>query len=154
MVSSLRHLKWLLNCFLWELTQLSAAPRFRDIRFQKMEIENTIVTPDIVLWSIMSFKPYKSPGSDEIFPVMLKKSWHLIGDLLLLIFKSSLSLGYIPKSLQRVRVVFIPKPGKDDYTIPKSFRSISLTSFFSKSGGETDREIHQGFYICQLSHLG
>lgn len=29
-------------------------------------------------------------------------------------------------------MVFIPKPGKSDYTIPKSFRPISLTSFLVK----------------------
>jgi len=30
-------------------------------------------------------------------------------------------------------VVFIPKPGKRDYTEPKSFRPISLTSFLMKT---------------------
>lgn len=48
------------------------------------------------------------------------------------IYSASIKLGYIPKLWQSVRVIFIPKPGKDDYTKPKSFRPISLTSFMLK----------------------
>lgn len=33
---------------------------------------------------------------------------------------------------QHVRVIFIPKPGKEDYTSPKSFRPISLNSVLLK----------------------
>ncbi|GJQ84678.1 hypothetical protein Trydic_g12700 [Trypoxylus dichotomus] len=47
--------------------------------------------------------------------------------------RSSLALGYTPKSSRRTKVTFIPKTGKEDRTNPKSFRSISLTSFLSKT---------------------
>jgi hypothetical protein len=32
-----------------------------------------------------------------------------------------------------VRIIFIPKPGRDSYELAKSFRPISLTSFFLKT---------------------
>jgi hypothetical protein len=34
--------------------------------------------------------------------------------------------------LRAVRVIFIPKPGRDEYELVKSFRPISLTSLFLK----------------------
>ena len=48
------------------------------------------------------------------------------------IYQECLITGEIPTTWQQARVVFIPKPGKDDYTDPGSFRPISLTSFFLK----------------------
>lgn len=48
------------------------------------------------------------------------------------IYKASLRLGHIPLAWQSIKVTFIPKPGKTDYTSAKSFRLISLASFFLK----------------------
>src|SRR5579875_3448333 len=44
-----------------------------------------------------------------------------------------MTLGHIPKDWRRVRVVFIPKPGKSNYEIPSSWRPISLMSFELKT---------------------
>ena len=49
------------------------------------------------------------------------------------LFRSSLALRYIPTRWRDVSVTFIPKPARQDYTIPKSFRPISLSSFFIKT---------------------
>lgn len=49
------------------------------------------------------------------------------------IFKSSIALGYIPAVWERVRVVFIPKPGKPTHSVAKDYRPISLTSFLLKT---------------------
>lgn len=110
-----------------------------NIHFDFVEIDtnlvnfvNEVVTYDRTFWAISSFKPYKSPGYDNIYPVLLQKSWILINGYLMDVYKSSLRLGHIPKPWQKVKVVFIPKPGKEDYTSPKSFRPISLTSFMLK----------------------
>lgn len=46
--------------------------------------------------------------------------------------QSKLTIVLIPKPCQEVRVIFIPKPGKEDYTSPKSFRPISMTSVLLK----------------------
>ena len=42
-------------------------------------------------------------------------------------------LRYTPLPWREGRVVFIPKPGKATYQIPKSFRPITLTSFIFKT---------------------
>ena len=47
-------------------------------------------------------------------------------------FRASIVLGYVPKALRACKVVFIPKPGKPDYTNPKADRPITLTSCIFK----------------------
>ena len=43
-----------------------------------------------------------------------------------------MTLGYTPSTLRTSKVTFIGKMGKEDYTLPKSFRPISLTPFIFK----------------------
>ena len=45
----------------------------------------------------------------------------------------SLTLGYVPKAWRGARVIYILKAGKNGWTSPKDFRSISLTSFVLKT---------------------
>ena len=49
------------------------------------------------------------------------------------IFRACIALGYIPISWRTSRVVFVPKPGRADYTTVKAFRRISLMSFLLKT---------------------
>ena len=44
----------------------------------------------------------------------------------------SLLLGYVPKRWRGATAILIPKVGKTDYSSPRSFRPISLTSFLMK----------------------
>lgn len=63
---------------------------------------------------------------------MIQKVWHIIGNYIIKIYRTSLKLAYVPKLWQRVKVNFIPKPGEADYTSSKSIRPISLTSTLLK----------------------
>lgn len=92
----------------------------------------TIINSETTKWALCSFKPYKSPGYDNIFPIMIQKAWDNIGTTVLKIYKGSITLGYIPEIWRKVKVTFIPKPGKSDYNSPKSFRPISLSSVLLK----------------------
>ena len=49
------------------------------------------------------------------------------------LMRDSLALAYIPEPWRTARVIFIPKVGRKDYSLAKSFRPISLTSFLLKS---------------------
>ncbi|CAH2088502.1 unnamed protein product [Euphydryas editha] len=91
-----------------------------------------IITHDKVIWAINSFLPYKSAGLDGVFPGLLRWSDRKLIDHLVSIYRSCLAFRYTPKVWREVKVVFIPKPGKGDYSQPKSFRPISLTSFLLK----------------------
>jgi len=77
--------------------------------------------------------PYKTPGQDGIYTVLLQKGWESILYPICSIYKASLSTGYIPQTWRKARVAFVPKLGKIDYTTAKAFRPISLTSFLLKN---------------------
>lgn len=84
-------------------------------------------------WAINDFLDFKSPGEDGIFPALLKKADKEIVPILQKLFRASLKLGYIPTSWREALVVFIPKPGKEDYGVCSSYRPICLMSFILKT---------------------
>jgi Reverse transcriptase (RNA-dependent DNA polymerase) len=86
-----------------------------------------------VKWAINSFQPHKSPGPDQIFPALLQRGLKTQLPTLVLMFRTSYALGYLPKAWREVKVVYIPKAGKKDPEQPKSYRPISLTSFILKT---------------------
>ena len=88
-----------------------------------------IFTKERAKYALDLFKPYKSPGGDGVYPIMLQEGWETLQPLYLEICKASLKLGHIPKIWQEAKGVFIPKPGKNSYNMAKSFRLITLTSF-------------------------
>lgn len=87
-------------------------------------------------WNIMKainkLGNYKMHGRDGIYPNVIKTVADLIIPNLIEIYRFSLATGYIPKRWLEVDVIFIPKPGKDDYSDPKSYRPIALLSFLIK----------------------
>ena len=95
--------------------------------------ENSIISHNRISWAIDSFKPYKSPGRDGIFPALLRNGKATLIPHLEKLFTHSIKTGFIPKSWSGANVVFIPKPGKSTYADPKSFRPISLMSFILKT---------------------
>jgi hypothetical protein len=48
------------------------------------------------------------------------------------IMRACLVYGYVPQKWREMKIVFIPKPGKDSYQRVASWRPISLTSFLLK----------------------
>ncbi len=79
-----------------------------------------------------SFQPMKAAGPDNLKPVVLQH----IGDEALVkitnFFKRSMMSSFIPKRCRQMKEVFIPKMGKDDYSVPKAYRPITLSNFLLK----------------------
>ena len=88
-----------------------------------------IITYRTVVWAIDLFAPYKSPGMDGIFPALLQEGRGVLIPYLVNIFRACLATGYVPAKWRHVKVVFIPKPGRNSYSGPRDFRPIRLTSF-------------------------
>ena len=63
---------------------------------------------------------------------MLKKGGQKVIKAFQLIYSASMALETVTSALTNVRVAFIPKPGKTDYSSPKSFKAISISSFILK----------------------
>ena len=79
-----------------------------------------------------TFQPYKSPGSDGVYPVLLQEGLEDLRLPLTKICRATIALGDVPMAWRGSRVVLLPKPGREGYTDVRDFRPISLTSFILK----------------------
>ena len=107
-------------------------PNVFSCSYESLASARSIVTTDSIQWPLNSFAPFKSPGADGIYPVLLQKGFESIKHVLKKLLVSSFATGYIPKSWRDITVKFIPKGGRASYEEAKSFRPISLTSFLLK----------------------
>jgi len=89
-----------------------------------------------VRWAIDSFAPYKSPGMDGIFPALLQEGWEILIPYLVRIFCACLATGYVPAMWCRIKVMFIPKPGRSSYCGPRDFRRNQSHSSLTEDHGE------------------
>ena len=136
-------------------TRLDRIEELRKLAFSgfSSEIADLVVSPEKVSWAIKSFKQYKSPGGDEIFPALLQNGLDLLIPHLCNLYKFSIKSGLIPIAWRGVNVKFIPKPGKDTYSDPKSFRPISLMSFILKTLEKLiDRYVRETYLIENPLH--
>lgn len=107
---------------------------------------NKIVSREKVRWAISSFEPFKSPGPDGIFPALLQRAPYNVISGLCSLFKSALALNHTPSIWKASKIVFISKPGRNDYHMPKSFRPISLSSVILKRMEKlVDRHIRDSY---------
>ena len=79
------------------------------------QVSAKIVSYRRVEWAIYSFAPYKIPGMDGIFPALLQEGREVLNPYLIRIFRACLATGYVPTIWRQVKVVFIPKPGRNSY---------------------------------------
>ena len=86
------------------------------------EVENALKTT-----SNSSF-----PGISQISYKFIKFSFHHISPFLIPLLNSILDFSYHPILWCQGLVVVIPKPNKNDYSLPRSYHPISLLECFSK----------------------
>ena len=82
--------------------------------------------------ALEGFDGKKSPGPDELKPLIFKHLDNRIVKYIEFIYKSCIFLHYTPRKWKETKVIFIPKPGKSNYRIPKAVRPISLSNYFLK----------------------
>ena len=109
--------------------------------------ESEFITAERVKHFISTFESGKAAGDDRIKPIILKNLPPTTIDRLVRLYKASLKLKYIPENWCNSRVVIIPKRGKEDYSNPKSFRPISLTSFLFKTLEKIVKDEIEGKYL-------
>ena len=81
------------------------------------------------LWAA---KPWKALGDDGLPVVVWQKIWPVIKGHVLALFRTSLEEGALPSQWRHAKIVPLKKPGKDNYTIGKSWRPISLLATLGK----------------------
>jgi hypothetical protein len=97
------------------------------------DLAKVLITQSRNKWTLDTFKPYKSTGTDGIVPELLQHGAELLVLHLCRIYTACMAYGFIPMAWRQVKVTFIPKSGKSDYTKAKACRPISLSSFLLKT---------------------
>ena len=76
--------------------------------------------------AITTMGAYKAPGPDGFSPIVLKNMSVKTLKRLQTIFKVTYYIGYVPMRWRHSLVIYLPKPGKDNYDQVQSFRPITL----------------------------
>jgi hypothetical protein len=97
------------------------------------DLASELVSEDKVRWVIDGFGTFKAAGADGIFPSLLQHRIEIIIGHYYKHFCCMFGVWLHTPAWRAVRVIFIPKPGRDSYELAESFRPISLTSFFLKT---------------------
>ena len=92
----------------------------------------TSVTPGEIRSAINRCNRNSACGYDRIPYLVIDKAHAHRPDLLTHLFESSITIGYFPVAWKRANCVVIPKGGKHDPHMPRSYRPISLLSNISK----------------------
>ena len=92
----------------------------------------SFINVERVFASIKSFGALKGAGPDALPPIVYQNIGSKALVLLTDVYRASYLLSYLPPSWLEVRAIFIPKPDKEDYGVPKAFRPISLMNFSMK----------------------
>jgi hypothetical protein len=79
------------------------------------------------------FGSHKCPGPDGFRPIVLMHLPLEARTALLHIYNAIIALQYTLRLWRNANIIFLPKPGKDDYTQCRSFRPISLMPFLLKT---------------------
>jgi hypothetical protein len=79
------------------------------------------------------FGSHKCPGPDGFRPIVLMHLPLEARTALLHIYNAIISQKYTPRLWRNADIIFLPIPGKDDYTQSRSFRPISLMPFLLKT---------------------
>lgn len=82
--------------------------------------------------AIFKASPNKAPGPDGLPMLVWRELWPVLGEEIASLFNLSVAAGKVPSSWKTAKIVPLKKPGKDDYTVARSFRPISLLCTLGK----------------------
>jgi hypothetical protein len=81
---------------------------------------------------VMAQNHKKSPGEDSFTADIIKRLHNIEPTFLTKLYNKCLQLSYFPTQWKSSVVKVIKKAGNRDYSLPNSYRSISLLSIFAK----------------------
>ncbi|GKU14944.1 unnamed protein product, partial [Fusarium langsethiae] len=102
------------------------------LRQQRAPVKMPKLTMEEVERRLWETKSWKAPGEDGLPAIVWKQVWPSVRHDVLDIFQASLEEGTIPKQWRHARIIPLKKPGKQDYTIAKAWRPISLLATLGK----------------------
>lgn len=73
-----------------------------------------------------------TPGEDELTTHTLRLAWPILSNRITNLFNHCIKLGFHPSAFKKAIVIILPKTGKRDRSLPKSYRPIALLSCLGK----------------------
>ena len=73
-----------------------------------------------------------APGISGHGYKLIKWTWEAAPEWFVILFNSCLFTSYHPESWKKAVIAVVPKPGKSDYSLPKSYRPVALLECLSK----------------------
>jgi ribonuclease HI/endonuclease/exonuclease/phosphatase family metal-dependent hydrolase len=92
----------------------------------------TNITNDQVERAIDKLRPYKGVMANDIANVVLKQAKDILTPHLAAIYRATFNARYYPKQWKTYSSLVLRKPGRADYSIPKSYRPIVLLKTLGK----------------------
>ena len=95
-----------------------------------------VTMPDITIGEVerqlSATKSWKAPGEDGLPAMVWKQVWPVVKHRVLALFRASLEEGVLPDQWRHAKIIPLKKPNKEDYSIAKAWRPISLLSTLGK----------------------
>ncbi|KJZ69202.1 hypothetical protein HIM_11402 [Hirsutella minnesotensis 3608] len=111
---------------------LPAEIEHEGVRPQRKAVPMPVLTLGEIEEKVMTAKPWKAPGEDELPTAVWRQLWPVAKDRIFALFEASLRDGVVPRQWRIAKIVPLKKPNKDDYTVAKAWRPISLLSTLGK----------------------
>ncbi|XP_072948186.1 uncharacterized protein [Epargyreus clarus] len=99
---------------------------------RQLSADDPKFTPAELDLVLKAMNPKKAPGSDGLTADICTEAIQSGREVFMAIANKCLELAHFPKQWKTAHVVILRKPGKDDYTKPKSYRPIGLLPVMGK----------------------
>jgi hypothetical protein len=102
------------------------------MRPERATVEMLAITMEEVERQLLAAKSWKAPGEDGLPVIVWKMTWPTVRDRVLDLFRASMEGGTLPRQWRHAKIIPLKKPDKENYSIAKAWRPISLLATLGK----------------------